>query len=192
MTNIRQPETNKNEEPESIINNYVSSKMLLSVLQKEYEYDLNNLNSIYSRTGILIAFLGIVLTQITLKYINVSIIKNTFINLKNNLFLLGGLFYSLCFLLGFVSMTISGYYFIKSILTSEYKRLDISEGFTAETCLRNEDEIAMFLMNKYSEIVNQNKPVMKLKATYYKSGVKFLVFAVISFITSVTMYYILV
>ena len=157
---------------------YKSAKLLLEVIQKEYDNDINKLSELYSRTGIFIAviaaYLGFIFSNNdyftffrTSTIQSVGCIENIVLNFT----------YASASILTFLS----GYNFFSVLLTSQYVRLDSAKGFDENTAKNDENINAFYLMQRYSEVVLLNKPVVDKKTRHYKYGAIFLGMSILFF-----------
>jgi hypothetical protein len=155
---------------------YKSARLLLEAIQKEYEYDINKLSDLYSRTGIIIAvltvYLGYVLSNSDyFTFFRTSLVQK--IGCTENIILNCLYFCSIVFVF------VSGYYFLKVLITASYIRLDPSKGFNQTIADQPEEENAFYLMQRYTEIVLNNKPTVDKKTRYYKLGIIFLEISIV-------------
>ena len=150
---------------------YKSAKLLLEAIQKEYEYDINKLSDLYSRTGIILAVLTVYLGYVLSNSDYFTFFKtsqNKEIGCTENIVL------NLLYFFSIVLVFVSGYCFFKVLITASYNRLDPTKGFNQTIANQSEEENAFYLMQRYAEIVLCNKPRVDKKYTYYKIGIIFL------------------
>lgn len=154
---------------------YPSSKFLLNVLQKEYDYDLNALNTLYTRVGIIFAFTGIYMNTLLKNPINLNMklkvtkIKDIIIPSITVVTYIGCLIF----------MIISMYFLFSVLLTNSYKRIRIDQGFDRETSLKQENEICYFFMERFKEVTEANKEILNKKSKKYEKTIKSLIISLI-------------
>lgn len=162
---------------------FPSGEKLLSVLQKEYEYEADRFRSLESRTGIFMAFVGAILvffaSTIRIQYFNMEV--ETVLQALPYVLLI------LFSILTLLSLFISLAYFIKVISIQTYKRLSL-DGFTESNTAYDVGIVSTSLMIEYKKIIEHNNEANNRKVKYYKTGVYYilvsLVFIAISYILS--------
>jgi len=168
------------------ITKFPSGELLLSVIQKEYDYELSRKSTLETRAGIvltiIISMLTFAVTKIKIDFSALSI-SNVSIVVLLFTFLLATIF---CVVSLFLSITL----LTNVLLTKEYSRLDLKD-FKEEYGEYAKDIIAMALTEEYKSIVTANQIVNNLKAKHYKTGVYasvcFIVSAIAIFLLSVNM-----
>lgn len=149
---------------------YKSSELLLNVLQKEYEHDLNALSNLYTRTGILFAFIGVYINFMVKKPIDLNF------NIKHvcRKYLIFKLATSMSFILAIVFIIISIYFLFKVIVTNKYDRIDLDSGFDEKGSLMEKDIACYYLIEIYKKTTKKNKKILKKKSKYYNKVILFL------------------
>ncbi len=162
---------------------FPSGEILLSVLQKEYEYEADRFRSLESRTGIFMAFVGAVLVF----FANTIRIQHFNMKVETVLQALPYVLLILFSILTLLSLFISLLYFIKVISIQTYKRLSL-DGFTESNATYDAEIVSTALMTEYKKIVEHNNEANNKKVKCYKIGVYYilvsLVFMAISYILS--------
>lgn len=156
------------------ITNFPSGKILLSVLQKEYEYENDRFRSLESRTGIFMTFVGAILVFFA------STIKIPSLNVKVGS-VLQAVPYVLIIIfsiLTILSLFISLGYFIKVVSIQTYKRLSL-DGFKELNATYDEEPVATSLMVEYKKIIEYNNEANNKKVKYYKIGVYFILISLV-------------
>jgi hypothetical protein len=175
--NDRNQESITNEMEEYTENNerYHSAELMLSVIQKEYDYETVRKTALETRSGILMTLGSVILTFAVSKF-NVSDI-NFPIEEKSIL-----VYYCLYFLFMFFSVgsiLFSLFNLIKVLFATEYRRLDISD-FTSDLGEYQKDVLAMGITIKYREIIDYNHQMNDKKVASYRRGVYSLIIAIFS------------
>lgn len=160
-------------------NKYGSAKLLLEAIEKEYDNDLNKLSDLYSRTGIFIAlitvYLGFVLSNDSC-FTFFKTASNQAIGCTENIIL------NIMYSIAMIFIILSGYRLFNVLLTAPYSRLDPSKGFNETTSHNPEDLNAYYLMQRYTEVVLRNRPVVNKKFRDYRFGVVFLEISIVFFV----------
>ncbi|KLU55473.1 hypothetical protein EL84_25870 [Paenibacillus sp. VT-400] len=147
---------------------YESGPFLLTVIQAEYEYELERGRSIESRTGIFIAFLGALLVFMLEKLKLPKFTGKTYTLIEATPFVLSFLF----FVGALLTILISVYMFIKVLSVKTHKRLKLS-GFTAARANENENALATAIMVDYQQVVTRNNEVNTEKVLIFKKGTQY-------------------
>lgn len=186
ITEIKFEENNKisNESHEK---KYSSAELLLDTVQNQYQQEETKINSIHSRTGIFIAFVGAIIIYLPTIIKIQSITNDDFIMIFKSLKII---FSYVSFLGAIIFNFISIYYFIKALSPKSYEKINI-QCFNKELCYISKEQNAANLMEKYSEIIRTNEQTFQRNVNYYTKAIKFLVAALMSIITNYICYLIL-
>lgn len=169
----------------SNLKDYNSSEILLKILQKEYEYDLNNINALYNRSGIIFAFIGVYFGALGYNAINLNVkMPNKALDFLAYLALI------VLYIIAIILALISTYYLFKVILVAKYERIDISKGFDEESAKIEKDVVCYYMMNTYKKLLISNLEVIKQKHTNFERSEKFLIRSLIVFIFYIFITYI--
>jgi hypothetical protein len=143
-----------------------SAKVLLASAQKEYEYEIDRKKTLETRSGVFIAFSGVLFTIIT-KTLDLDYFKNV----RSEEFYSHAVVFSIFFMLPLLLMLFSVYCFIRVIIVKKYSRLDVSM-FTEKLAKLPEMEMSFYLMEKYQEIIQINRPINTKNSNYFLRGTK--------------------
>jgi heme/copper-type cytochrome/quinol oxidase subunit 4 len=170
--NNNQPqEQNSNQSLEQ----YPSGELMLSVIQKEYDYETMRKTALETRAGVLITLLVAILT-FAVTSIKIPKIKSS-INDEGALFYYFSFFLIVIVVIG--SIMLSLFFLLKVFFTDEYKRLDISD-FISDYGKYKKDVVAMAITEKYREAITHNQDKNNKKANLYRLGVYTVIVAVFS------------
>ncbi|MGD7054762.1 hypothetical protein [Sutcliffiella horikoshii] len=162
---------------------YPSGELLLSVIQKEYDYELTRKTTLESRAGIVLTLSISILTFIVT---NINIDKLFLLDTsKVDAVVLITLFLIIT-LIAICSIVTSIFFLIRVLLTYEYRRLELKD-FNKEYGVYEKDIIAMALTEEYRNVVSANQKVNNDKTNFYKIGV----YSAISLVISAILMYIL-
>ncbi|WP_173915967.1 hypothetical protein [Halobacillus sp. Marseille-Q1614] len=144
-------------------NIYHSSEFILSILLKEYEFELHRKNTIESRTGILITLssglLTFAISKIELSKIdalNMELTSNKIFLILYALLALGTLFFWLC------STVLS----VIVLVALRYKRFDVG-ALKEEHEINKVDVMASSFLELYKEILSKNQAINNKKALFF-------------------------
>jgi hypothetical protein len=144
---------------------FPSARLLLSVAQKENDYEIDRKKTFDTRSAVLIAFTGVLITQLT------KIMESTYFkNVQPTEFISYAVLFGLFFLLPLVLLLVAIYCFLYVIIVRKYARFDLV-GFEKETAKLSEEQIALYMMEKYRDVVNNNCKVNDRKSVYFLVGV---------------------
>ncbi|WP_416420561.1 hypothetical protein ACLZHR_09625 [Priestia aryabhattai] len=160
---------------------FPSGEILLSAVQKEYDYEQARKVALETRAGILIPFAAAVLT-FAVSYIKISDLKKIKIIFVTDAFLY--FFYLLLALIAIASLIVSLFFLMKVFIASKYNRLSIGE-FDMNYGMEKKDEVAIALASKYRDIIHHNQKVNNKKTKDYQIGVYAIL---ISTITTILVY----
>ncbi len=151
---------------QSNLDKYPSGEILLSIAQKEYEYEIARKTAVETRAGVLITLLVAIVT-FGVSTLGPPVIQMPIKSIK--VIILYSCYYTLA-ILAIGTIVFSLYKLLRVFLIDEYRRLDITN-FNRSMGEFNKDVSAMAIAEKYCEIVNynQNKNDIKIKA--YSVGV---------------------
>lgn len=143
---------------------YISSELLLNIVQKEFEYESERNKGLQSRAGIFISFIGVIMTFFP-SYIKIIDI----INKPNETVGQTGfsLFYVFLVILLFIGLIISLILFVLILETKKYKILN-SSGFDENNCIYARDKVSLELMKEYRIILEYNRDVNEKKAKLFQ------------------------
>ncbi|MDO8160452.1 hypothetical protein FKQ51_24680 [Bacillus toyonensis] len=159
---------------------YPSGDLLLSIVQKEYDYETTRKTVLETRTGVLITLAAAILT-FTFSNIKLPKIK-TPINEFSSL-----IFYVSYFLIGataVITIGISLCYLLRVLFIAKYNRLDTTD-INRQAAGSVPDVVATALMEQYEKILRHNQNVNNDKMILYHKGTNWLI---ISLFTSVILY----
>ncbi|WP_312560645.1 hypothetical protein [Anaerospora sp.] len=159
--------------------NLPSAKLLFSVIQKEYEYELNRMKNLEARTGMFLAFTGALLVFVAsnIKLANIYSIKTTTVlqALPYNTLIILTLLTLACLLTAIV-------FFIRVISLETYKRLSL-DSFSDESlpmlALHSEEKVAVALVSQYRIIIENSTVINNRKADFFNKGIRFILYALI-------------
>jgi hypothetical protein len=157
------------------IEEYPSSELLLSIVQKEYDLESDRKRDLESRAGILIALLG-TMVGFYIKDINLSFIKGHSTEVEL-------LFYILIialYLVPVTSLMAALFHLVNVIMTRDYQRIGL--GFDYNLGMAQKDEVAQHLTWAYKDAVEKNMEVNDQKVIHFKKGIKFAFLSIISII----------
>lgn len=161
---------------------FPSGELLLSVIQKEYDYETARKTALETRAGIFIPFIAAILTFVV-SYVKVDQLKKIKIT-----YAIEGFYYSVYMLLGIASIGLlvtALIYFIKVLTAYEYKRLVTAELSSEKHGGFAKDVLAMAFAEKYRDIIEHNHSLNGKKAKHYQRGC-YVTFAAI--ITTILVY----
>jgi len=159
---------------------YDSGEIMLNIILKEYEFELERNKGIQSRTGMLLGFVGAILVLIP-TIIKVPDLKRFNVTNALEAFPVNALVLST--LLSFVFLILSIIYFVRVISVEEYKRIDFNS-FTKKHAKEEYEKMATALMIKYKDIVSYNHKINTEKVKLYKKGTYMILIAL--FILSIS------
>ncbi|MCR8845301.1 hypothetical protein NQ117_16575 [Paenibacillus sp. SC116] len=142
-----------------------SAKLLLSVAQKENDYEIDRKKTFETRSAVFVAFTGVLITLIT------KIIESKYFdNVQPAEFISYAIKFGLFLLLPSILLIVAVYCFLYVMIPRSYVRFDL-EGFEKQTAKLPEEQSALFLMEKYRDVVNTNSIVNTRKSVYFRIGV---------------------
>lgn len=173
---VKNDEPDKNQVPESsgnvaneikddIEDKLPSAKLLLSVAQKENDYEIDRKKTFETRSAVFIAFAGVVITMIT-KIMD----SKYFDNVQPTDFITYAIKFGLFLLLPSILLVVAIYCLLYVMIPRSYIRFDL-DGFGKQTAKLPEEQSALFLMEKYRDVVNTNSNVNTKKSIYFRIGV---------------------
>lgn len=154
---------------------YPSANLLLSVIQKENEYEAERSRGLENRTGIFLAFAGALLIFLSSNF-DISEFKMVEVDSLNDAYPL--VLIIILFIVTWIALITSIIYFIRVISTQENFRLETKE-FTKENAKDQKTTIAAELMIDYGEIIRHNNKNNDKKVVLYKKGIYLIMIAVI-------------
>jgi hypothetical protein len=142
-----------------------SAKLLLSTTQKENDYEIDRKKTLETRSGIFVAFSGVLFTLIT-KIMD----SNYFKNVQPAEFISKAVVFGVFFLIPFLLLLVSVYCFLHVIIVKKYARFDLI-GFDESSATLTEEHTAFYLMEKYRDVVHVNCLLNDKKSVYFLVGV---------------------
>ncbi|WP_338842169.1 hypothetical protein [Paenibacillus glucanolyticus] len=142
-----------------------SAKLLLSVAQKENDYEIDRKKTFETRSAVFIAFTGVLITLIT-KIMD----SKYFDNVQSTDFISYAIKFGVFLLFPSILLVGAVYCFLYVIIARKYDRFDLA-GFEKDTAKLPEEQSALFLMEKYRDVVNKNCKVNNRKSVYFMIGV---------------------
>lgn len=167
--------TNQETDKAKFEKSYPSAELMLSVMQKEYEYESERVRSLEARTGIFLAFAGALLVFLS-SSLKLPDLKNTEIN---NLFEAFPIV--LVIILTFLTLALlilAAIFFVRVISIQTYQRLAF-KGFVKSNTKEKIDIIATEIMTDYQKVVKHNNEVNNKKVEIYKKGIYLIMAAII-------------
>ncbi|MQR93681.1 hypothetical protein [Fictibacillus phosphorivorans] len=162
---------------------YPSGELLLSVIQKEYDYELARKSTLETRSGVV---LTLSLSILTFVVTNIKMDKLLLLDTSKVMTIIFISFFILTVIISIGSLITSLILLIKVLLTYEYRRLELDD-FNEEYGSFQKDIIAMALTKEYKNIVTANQKVNNDKTKFYRFGV----YSAISLVISSILLYIL-
>lgn len=145
---------------------YPSAKLMLGIAQKEYEYEVDRKKTLETRSGIYVAFIGVMFTFVT-KNVDITM----FTTVPQNFFMVYALLFGLFYLIPLLLLTFAFYCFTHVIISKTYARLDM-KNFNENRAQLSEDKAALKIMSYYKETVTVNTERNDKKSKYFNYGVK--------------------
>lgn len=142
-----------------------SANLMLSVAQKEYEYEVERKNTLENRAGIFLAFVGVVLT-----FISQTINKDFFDAIPQNQFVVFAVLVACFLIIPLILLLASLYFFVHVIVTKEYTRIEL-KSFNEERAKLKEETVAFKTMSSYIKVVAINGNKNNKKSKYFNCGV---------------------
>lgn len=142
-----------------------SAKLLLAVAQKENDYEIDRKKTFETRSAVFIAFTGVLITLMT-KIMD----SKYFDNVQPADFITYAIKFGLFVMLPSILLVVAVYCFLYVIIARKYDRFDLA-GFERATAKLPEEQSALFLMEKYRDVVNKNCKVNHRKSIYFMIGV---------------------
>lgn len=155
---------------------FPSGSLMLQIILKEYDNELNRNANLQSRTGIFFVLVGGLLAFLP-SYFHITDLTKIKIN---NVY--QAIPYSLsiiCISCSFIALITSVIFFVKVLATDQYKRLQFDE-FTEQNAGYKVDIMSIALMNEYKSIIDYNHKKIDKKVKWYKLGTYSLVVAIVS------------
>ncbi|PEV97706.1 hypothetical protein CN428_24485 [Bacillus cereus] len=171
--------------PENTNNNqnelkYPSGEMLLSIIQKEYDYESARKSALETRSGVLITLAAAILT-FTFSNVKLPKIKTPINDFPSLIFYVS---YFLIAVVSVVTVVISLCYLMRVIFIAEYKRFE-TETLNTRNGKFQPDIVAMSLTEQYQEIISHNQLANNKKTDLYRKGTNYMI---ISLFASVILY----
>lgn len=156
--------TEQFEEKDQQKHDLTSAKVLLTAAQKEYEYETDRKKTLETRAGVFVAFSGLLVTLIT-RVMDFEYFKDV----QPDEFISYAVIFGLFLMIPFLCLLVSLFCFVHVIIVKKYSRLNISI-FDEEMAKLPEEEMTFYLMEKYQEIVFNNRPLNNRKSKYFLVG----------------------
>lgn len=163
---VEEPEKEENSDKsdsESVVS-YPSAKLLLAITQKENDYEIDRKKTFETRSAVFVAFSGVLFTLLT-KVLESDYFKNV----QPTDFIPRATVFGCLLVSGFL-LIVSIFCFFHVIIAKRYARFDL-DGFEEDTAIRNEEESAFHLMERYRDVVNNNCKINDRKSSYFVIGV---------------------
>lgn len=142
----------------------LSSNLMLNIVQKEYEYEVERNKGIQSKSGIFISLIGVMITLFS----NLMSLKEIF-NRANQT--IGQtalvLFYLLLVFTVLLGLILALILFAITLNTQKYKRLNTT-GFNDENVKYKDEIVALEIMKDYRIVLEHNIKVNDNKAKVFK------------------------
>lgn len=166
-----------NNQDEQLAVEYLSGELLLSTIQKEYDYENIRKSTLETRSGVLLTLTAAVST---FAVTNIKI-PSGILSFSSNTQLYSYL--SIYFFLGIIAIAVilALIFLLKVLLIDEYRRLDLA-GFNEDNARFSNNIVAMALTEEYRNIITHNHEKNNQKVKYYRNGIYSAIVAVISII----------
>ncbi|OAJ75161.1 hypothetical protein AYJ08_05975 [Brevibacillus sp. SKDU10] len=142
----------------------LSSKLLLSILQKENDLEVDSKKTIETRSGVLMGFVGVILVFF-LNNFNFTILN------KIQSHFIYTIIFIISLLFPLISFGFTFYYFIKAIDTREYLRIDLTTKNLDKLSKEKEEKLALDLSIVYQNSLKQTIIANHSKKNLFKKGV---------------------
>jgi len=143
---------------------FPSAKLLLSITQKENDYEIDRKKTFETRSAVFVAFSGVLFTLL-IKVLESDYFKNV----QPTDFIPRAVVFGF-FLFSSLLLLVSIYCFFYVIIAKKYARFDL-DGFEEDSAIRDEDESAFHLMERYRDVVINNCKINDKKSVYFIVGV---------------------
>lgn len=145
--------------------NLPSAKLLLSVAQKENDYEIDRKKTFETRSAVFVAFTGVLITLIT------KIMESKYFdNVQPAEFISYAIKFGLFLLFPSILLIVAVYCFLYVMIPRSYVRFNL-DGFEKQAAKLPEEQSALYLMEKYRDVVNTNSIVNTRKSVYFRIGV---------------------
>ncbi|WP_046181422.1 hypothetical protein [Domibacillus tundrae] len=149
-----------------IAEKFPSAELLLSVIQKEYDYELARKTAFETRAGILLAFVTAIL-PILISYIKISDLKK--IKITHVTEATWYIIYLIFVIIAMCALITAFIFLLKVFMADKYMRMTTKE-FNQTYGKYPKDYIAISLTEQYRDIVQYNREKNNIKAKDYKLG----------------------
>lgn len=157
----------KNKTKKKNESNYRSGSVLLEASRLEYQNDIGTIDSLYTRVGITIAFVVIVLGY---QFENAKMIYSLditqYTDFLYHIKVLSLALFSLSVLINAINVIV----FLSVIAVGKIERIS-TEGFISESCKIDIDEHAWYIASIYVDCIKINDKRIKKKLQRYNSGI---------------------
>lgn len=171
-------DNNKCDSEKTIDEEFHAAETLLSIIQKEYEYEANRKRDLETRTGILLALLG-ALTGFYVKEVELTFIKTATTSIELTFLIIISIF---C-VVPIVTMLFAFYRLINVYNTKEYERIGLG-GFSEKQAKKSRQVISYKLAISYKAVVETNDKVNTEKANQFQKGIKMIYWSITLMIVS--------
>lgn len=157
---------------------FPSVQILLSVIQKEYEYERERLRDLQSRTGIFLTLASGLFALIP-NYAKLDKLKSA--SIKSLLEAVPYIIYILILISTFSLLVISIFYFVFVLRSDKYKKLDYAD-FSKENATKDIESVSVVLMETIKDVVQFNKGINDEKIKKYEKGILMTLLAVVTLV----------
>lgn len=161
---------------------YYSSKILMAIAQKEYDIENDRKKNLDTRTGVFISFTSALLLFLAQNIMQLTIWSEKFTSIQQTVMIV---FYIVSLLFLFSSLSVSLYFYIKVISTTQYQRLNISNFL--EATKKPENIFAQALTRVYNDNITYNRKQNDLKIEYFQKGIFSMKISLVSLIFMYTL-----
>jgi hypothetical protein len=144
---------------------YPAAKLMLSIAQKEYEYEVDRKKTLETRAGIFVAFTGVVLT-----FLSNNLKTSFFKSIGEDQFILYATIFAVFFVIPIILLLVALYSFVHVIITKPYTRIELKD-FNDSHAKLKEDVTAVRYAKAYVKIVSLNSEKNNKKTKYFNTGV---------------------
>lgn len=178
--NIRTVENNT--ETKVRDNQYPSATMLVDICFQDYQRLQDEYNKIYDKTNIAIAFVSTILTA-SIGSFDISVLSKITIT---KLWRQGlGSFDILCYIAGMVSLIIATVLFLSVLKSNCIPIFDSVDIRNAEIYRKSADYSAMWMIDKFTLVVYEMRPIISKKQRKYDRALSLTIFGLVLCMVSV-------
>lgn len=168
---------NKKHRKKKIIDNEIkfpSSDIMLSVIQKEYDYETTRKERLETRAGV---FLTLTLAILTILISRIYIPEE--FRYDNAKWMLAYIIYAIAIISAFISVFFSIFYLVSVLFILKYERIDL-KSFTRELAQYKKDVVMMGIIERYIKIISNNQIKNNEKTKKYICGTRFVMGAIVT------------